>query len=374
MSVAQPEQLEKKEEPKTESDFVELPKELGSGQVRRSALEAYEQWENLAKEANEGRSFFKKVFLIDKRSAMDFAREEANTEDKERTQESEKKSKLNEEKETFIRFLSESFDNIFFDAGDSPYLDGFQKLVFEDHIDTIFSEDRAGRISALICKKFLNSVYEEESKNKVRAFSMPIGRLESYEYTKRNREDVDFVASKISKLIDKNILGANILYVTDYVSSCGSVKRFSDGVEKALAEKNDISVPVRSVWDDLTEDSSVGYKNGDTEFNLLTTGFYSLITNGTDGHPPTKGQFYVPHSRRIPVFEHIRSGGLGDENDHLYANFSGISRIRNRISRNHLSKDQLEARQEVIDKVSKHLLERYHEWKVQKKDLTEANN
>lgn len=342
--------------PKPGSDLIELPKELGGGYVRRSALEAYEGWEQLAQEANEGRSVFKKVFLIDKKSAMDFAREEADKEEKERAKENEKKLKLNEEKETLTRALSDSFDAIFFDAGDSPYLEGFQKLVFEGHIDTIFSEDKSGRIPALICKKFLNAIYTEEGKDKTRAFSMPIGKLGSYDYNKRYQEDVDFVASKISELADKNILGTNILYVTDFVSGGGTVKRFSGGVEKMMADKRGIPVPVRSILDD-SEKVAIDSKSKFLEF-------YSLITNGISSYPPRKGQFYMPHPQKMPIFDNIRSGGLEDVYDNLYDNFSGISRQKNSISRKYLSKERMEARREVIDEVTKHLLERWRKWKI----------
>lgn len=319
---------------KLENELVELPQELGGGYVKRSALEAYEGWEQLAKEANEGRSVFKKIFLVDKKSAMDFARVEADKEENERTKENERKLKLNAEKETLIRVLSESFDNIFFDAGDSPYLEGFQKLVFEGHIDTIFSEDKSGRIPALICKKFLNAVYEEEGKNRVRGFSMPIGRVESYKYTKRCQEDIDFVASKLSELADKNILGTNILYVTDFVAGGGTAKRFLDAVRQVSFREE------KNVW---------------ASYLLVTLGSRQSYGGGFYGSGP------------IPMkFKLMRNGGLDDGSgyDTLYENFSGVSRSNNTVSHNHLSKETMEARREVINEVTHHLFERWREWKT----------
>src|SRR3990170_5795434 len=64
------------------NEYVNIPEEMGGGHVKLEAWKAYAEWENMAREANNGRSLFKKIFLIDKKIALDFARQEADAENK----------------------------------------------------------------------------------------------------------------------------------------------------------------------------------------------------------------------------------------------------------------------------------------------------
>lgn len=200
--------------------FIELPSEVGGGFVLREDLANVALWREKADRANEGRSLFKKVFLMSRVEEYELMRQNAITYlDTHRTEKEQRKEALISAE----RIVYESLDLLL------STNEEFRKLLTTHHIDSILIEDASGRFPALIVRKFLNLVYERAELPLVTAYSAPTGR-----HGPRGQ-----LEASINRLAQRKLLGENILLVTDYISSGGTSTAVYRSVLKARNRKED---------------------------------------------------------------------------------------------------------------------------------------
>lgn len=194
--------------------------DVDGGFVRKEVLKADEEWQEEARKANEGRSIFKKIFFLDKQTALDIAQEYAKQEDSDRT------DFLSIEEQ-----ITRSFTHIMKDL--RPLIE--QGVI---PIDSIISEERSGRLPSEIMKILVEKIYKKMGLNK-RLEILPLAIDRGSRYRGMDEENEIF-----SKYIDENRLGHGVLYVTEYIDGGTTIRGAIDlilkNVESARKSGKDI--------------------------------------------------------------------------------------------------------------------------------------
>jgi hypothetical protein len=210
---------------------LDLPKEeqenfvdVDGGFVRKEVLKADEGWQEEARKANEGRSIFKKIFFLDKQTALDIAQEYAKQEDSDRT------DFLSIEEQ-----ITRSFTHIMKDL--RPLIEQG-----EIPIDSIISEERSGRLPSEIMKILVGKIYKRLGINKkIEILPLSINRFNTKESGRLDETDEIF-----SKYIDENRLGHGVLYVTEYIDGGTTIKAAIELILKNVesARKSGKNIPL----------------------------------------------------------------------------------------------------------------------------------
>ncbi len=180
------------------------------GFVLSSAMENYDKWAKRAKEANDGRSLWKKVLMMNRSSALGFAQAEAN--------------QISQRGEVTEQFIEDTFIHILHENKNE-----LQELIDGHLIDSIISEDYSGRFPAEILQKTINTIYLQRNQSEV-----PLVPLHSSRGMKQ--KEVDETAQKI---IASESLGRGALYVTDFVASGRSSERAFKALGKAIYDRKE---------------------------------------------------------------------------------------------------------------------------------------
>ena len=136
-----------------QKDFINIE----GGFVRKEAWESFLYWEEKAKESNERRNIFKKIFKLDKKTFLDFAHKDANKE----------YEKIRDVEVVEEKMMIDSFEKIL------PKLYPF----IENHsFDAIISEEKSGRFPAEVFKNFINKVYQQKSEKPIDLYPIEAGR------------------------------------------------------------------------------------------------------------------------------------------------------------------------------------------------------
>lgn len=190
--------------------FVNIPEEQGGGFIMKEALEAYKDFEKLADESNRGRSIFKKIFFVDKKTFADFAREDALRELK-------KEVNIKEETAYLTKRLFENFKELFKNSMTLVHL-------MDEEIEVIISEDRKGRLPAEILWRFRDKMREKkgDAPNPIPLIGLRASRSTSE----------DDIKQQLKNILSRNFKG--IAYVTDFIYTQRTIRKIEEAFSEVL--------------------------------------------------------------------------------------------------------------------------------------------
>ena len=187
--------------------------------------------------ANEGRSVFEKVFLIDKKYFLEFARKEAMVEHGERGN-----------LELYITSLKKDFEAVFNGRDLNEYADFFwekhKKLFFSDST-AVISEDRAGRLPAEIVHEAINIVRKKKGLSHVPLLGLDASRSVSESEIK----------NQMKTWISRGLLQGSVFYVTEMVYTGASQKKIGNAL-KSLDHPKDLHIKGITLigrWGDVSQ-------------------------------------------------------------------------------------------------------------------------
>lgn len=213
-------------------EYANISEDEGGGFVRAEALKAYEWWQEKAAEVNRKEEerkiadeeeyrkkswlgqFFHQIYLPDKATFLDFAREEA---DEDFTKE--RAYRENKDISSLKKFLINGFSNIF-NRGSNYFMEGafdrklprgFLGLVNQGLIHSVVSEDRSGRLPAEVMQKFINKIYKMHGRNEIELLPMKLSRADA-----KDEAHVRSLIREFTEIAKNGRLGS-FVYVTEYV-------------------------------------------------------------------------------------------------------------------------------------------------------------
>ncbi len=206
-----------------QADFVNLG---DGGFVRKEAWENYQFWKREAKEANKGRSVFKKVFLLDRKTFLDFAYEKAW-----RGSDVEVTASIEDQ---MTRAFKHMLPRLF------PFI--------ENHaFEAVISEENSGRFPAEVFRSFINKVYRARGAKTISLYPIEAGsELCGSDYGPGGKIEKQ-VLIPLERLLRNKDLGKGFLYVTEYVASGKTTEIvtncFDMVIEKMEKEGDDENLP-----------------------------------------------------------------------------------------------------------------------------------
>jgi hypothetical protein len=214
MTTEQPKFDPMNSEYKKTSDLPEKERwefeDVENGFIKKWVSEYHEIWEAEAKKANENRSVLKKLFSIDKQTAMDVAYDYAKKEDRDREKEKQDKK---EELKNSQAFLEKEMLKVFADI--IPKLLPYIKA---GCFESIVSEEESGRLPAETIKRILEKIYQKIGNNKnIEIFPLPSKRGLSGNATYKGKTWAEYAKEAESWFMEEK-MGKGVLYITEYVS------------------------------------------------------------------------------------------------------------------------------------------------------------
>ena len=205
--------------------MVEVPE---GGYVRESAVEAWEQWQAEAHEANEGRSVFKKIFLVGKKTALDLAHEEALIEN------AGTEWKTRNEAEFLKKQLVGAFESIFADPKQASAL---VECIRDHKFDHVFSEDTSGRLASETVLHALNRIYRKAGEALATLVSVPSFKVgDDYFADRKITVAIEALGSYLFQLQKEGKISGGILHVTEMVARGESLKMIRAGIRRLADE------------------------------------------------------------------------------------------------------------------------------------------
>lgn len=293
---------------------------------REKSREYYQtQLSEQANRQNKRRSFIKKAFGTDAIDALDIAHKEATNEDAERETEN---HQLVENAAELKDALIESFEILFDSENGRAFIEDIENHVYQ----CVVSEDATGRVPAEIMLSVINTRYNEHGQPTIPLIGIGVG--------KEMRRPPETLVERTKKLIENGVISSGIgLYVTEHVSSTGTVRTFLEIIDKATAD--DARKKQTPAWDCLAM-SSTGHLEG----RIMNLPSYQGFRRVIWGETPNFG-----------------AGGLAN----MLGELAGVARSSGKLGEPVMLLDTISSprlikiRQSLIEEVSQKVMQSYKE-------------